>query len=116
MKKLLILAVLFIFPLSMLFAHSASEIKTSYDVKTQILTVNIKHVISSSKNSNPNEHYIKEVTVAVNGEELVKKSFTSQTGDSVMTTFKIEAKRGDSITVTATCNQPATSVSEIKVR
>ncbi len=116
MKKLVILVALFIFPLSMLFAHSPSEIKTDYDAKTKTLTVRINHAISTSKNSNPKQHFIKVIRVDVNGQELVRKTMTSQDGDNVMATFKIEGKKGDMITVTATCSLPATTVSETTIK
>lgn len=116
MKKLVILVVMLIFPLSMLFAHSASEIKTDYDSKTKILTVHIKHSVSTSKNTNTKQHFIKEVKVEVNGVEQERKTMTSQNGDEVMLTAKIQAKPGDVITVTSTCSLPATTVAETTVK
>ncbi len=116
MKKLVILVGLFIFPLSMLFAHPASEIKTDYDAKTQILTVHVNHAISTSKNKDEKQHFIKLVKVDINGKEQVRKTMTSQKGDIVLLTFKIKAKRGDRLTVTSICSLPETAVSETTIK
>jgi rhodanese-related sulfurtransferase len=58
---------------SAVLAHPPSKIETSYDGIDQILTITIYHAVS-----NPMDHYIKNVTVKKNGEDLLTQIFTEQ--------------------------------------
>jgi desulfoferrodoxin (superoxide reductase-like protein) len=116
MKKLMVMTALVVYPLCVLFAHPASEVKADYKIATKTLSVDVKHLVSKSKNTDTTKHFIKEITVTVNGKNAKTQTFTSQTGDLVKATFDITAKAGDKIKVTATCSLAGSKSTEITVK
>jgi hypothetical protein len=80
-------------------AHPPSDMTLTYNELSKDLQVTITHMVP-----NPQEHYIKEVTVTING-KIVNDSFsTSQPAPGTFTyTYPIDTKPGDEIAVTATC-------------
>lgn len=81
-------------------AHSPSNIELSYDIDTQILSIDISHSVAD-----PNNHYIKEVEIEKNGEEYMNEQYTSQQSSSSFTdTYVITDADGDSLKVTGYCS------------
>jgi desulfoferrodoxin (superoxide reductase-like protein) len=115
MKKFIVLIALVVFPLSILFAHPASEVNVNYTAKTKVLMVDVVHMVSTSKVTDTKKHYIKEIIVTLNGKKVKTKKFRDQTGDSVKAEFKVKAKSGDKINVTATCSLAGSKSTEIIV-
>ena len=80
-------------------AHSPSSIELSYDIDTQILSVDISHSVAD-----PNNHYIKEVEIEKNGEEYMNEQYTSQQSSSSFTDMYVITAAGDSLKVTGYCS------------
>jgi hypothetical protein len=89
---------LIVFPAA---AHAPADIKLSYDDAAQQLTVIIAHAVD-----NPETHYIRNVKIKVNNAVSVDVDYKSQPSqDSVTYTYSVPLNPGDTIWVTATCNQ-----------
>ena len=102
MKRLIIVIALVVFPVSMLFAHPAKEISIRHE--GSILLVQVWHMVMSSPTRDMKKHYIKTITVTLNGNKIAEKTYTSQNEETFKEPFKIDAKKGDKLVVTATCN------------
>jgi desulfoferrodoxin (superoxide reductase-like protein) len=88
---------LFIPPVS---AHPPSDMSVTYLELSKELRVTITHAVP-----NPGEHYIKEVTVSMNGKVVNDSRYTSQPAPDTFTyTYPIETGTTDEIKVTATCS------------
>lgn len=95
------------FILSLILSASIAQATPPDSVKikldsTSTLTVMVFHPVKK----NPSEHYIKQVVVKLNGVEIIKQVFQSQT-DTKRQDIKytlIDAKPGDKIAVTAYCS------------
>ncbi|MBD3425792.1 MAG: hypothetical protein GF409_01015 [Candidatus Omnitrophica bacterium] len=102
MKKVLIAICLFMLVLSQgVFAHSPSRIDLDYNPQTSILSVVVFHNVTD-----PENHYVAKVTVAINGKSLIEDVRTVQ-DDKDKQTIKYrlpELKKGDSVTVEASCS------------
>jgi sulfur carrier protein ThiS len=81
-------------------AHPPSDMTVTYHELLKDLSVSITHTVP-----NPGEHYIKEVTVAINGKVVNDSRYTSQPAPDTFTyTYPIDTVSGDEISVTATCS------------
>ena len=81
-------------------AHPPSDMSLSYNELTGELRVSVTHAVP-----NPGLHYIKEVTVSINGKVVNDSRYTSQpTLDTFTYTYPVETVTGDEIKVTATCS------------
>lgn len=81
-------------------AHSPSDMTLSYNENTRDLQVKITHPVP-----NPQVHYIREVTVAINGKAVNTSTYTSQPApDTITYTYPVEVSPGDDIEVVARCN------------
>ncbi|PKG33403.1 hypothetical protein [Methanoregula sp.] len=90
--------VLTVFPAT---AHSPSDIQMSYNDAAKELTVVITHPVPD-----PQSHYIRNVKVKVNDVVSVDMDYKSQPSqDSVTYTYSLPLNPGDTIRVTAACNQ-----------
>lgn len=80
-------------------AHPPSDMTLAYNERSGDLQVTITHTVP-----NPQEHYIKEVTVAVNGKIVNDSFYTGQPAAGTFTyTYPLDTEPGDEIAVTATC-------------
>lgn len=101
MKKLL--SVIFIFSLVWnVQAHAPKKVTLSFDKETGTLTADIVHKVKDV-----NDHYIAEITIWVNDQEVMKTDYNSQTSaDDELAEFKLEnIKAGDVIKLKARCNK-----------
>jgi len=81
-------------------ANPPSDMSISYNELSKDLRVTITHPVS-----NPQEHYIKEVIVTINGKVVTDSRYTSQPSPDTFTyTYPLPAQPGDDIEVTANCN------------
>lgn len=88
-----------IIPMSAM-AHPPGSVKLSYNLSAQTLTVTIVHNTSS-----PNSHYINKVTIKKNGNPAESYTYQNQSDPSEFSyTYKLSAKMGDTIEVTASCS------------
>jgi hypothetical protein len=82
-------------------AHPPSAVSVSYNQLTAELTVSISHPVENQPG-----HYIKEVTVTVNGNVVNDSVYTGQPGTDPFTyTFSPELREGDIVRATAVCSQ-----------
>jgi len=120
MKRLIVLIALVVSPLSMLFAHPASELTASYPAGQNIMSVKGKHMVSTSQNTDTKKHYIESIRITINGVVINNRSvfqtYRSQNGDAFETKFRgLNLKNGDKIVVTATCNLGGEKTTEFVV-
>ena len=94
-------AVLFIVLSSMpVVAHSPQSMTLDYNWDTQTLSVTISHSVSD-----PNSHYIENITVYKNDVKVASEAYTSQGSTSgASDTFNIAAVDGDVLRVWANCS------------
>ncbi|MDD5475585.1 MAG: hypothetical protein PHU03_03620 [Syntrophales bacterium] len=103
--------ILFFFVAATAYAHPPSNIAMSYDRSEGSLTVTISHTVG-----NPEGHYIKEVTIASNGQILETFSYTSQPERSTFTySYRIDADSGDVLSVKADCSRFGSGSASISV-
>lgn len=101
MKRILfILSVFICVPITLVYAHPASQVGVSYNKEEKVLNVEIKHV-----SSNPRDHYIRLVYVSKNGEEPEKHIFVTQNPQGLTMTVPMEAEGGDVIQVKTFCSK-----------
>lgn len=84
-----------------IIAHSPSLMNASFDYKTKILKVTVKHPVKDIE-----EHYIEKITVELNGRLIIQQNFKSQTNklrQEVSYTI-IDAEIEDMIVIKAYCN------------
>jgi len=83
------------------YAHPPSKIDAAYSPETKILSVVVTHPVNDRR-----KHFIKRVDVSLNGEQIEKKEFKTQTDNATqMVSFTIAGARSDDvITVEAQCN------------
>jgi len=102
MKKITILTVLFLFlSIQFSYAHPPSSIEASFDASTKMLSAVISHQVN-----NPTKHFIKEVEIELNGEEIIEREFKKQDDNAIQSiNFEIpDASPGDLITIEAYCS------------
>jgi desulfoferrodoxin (superoxide reductase-like protein) len=115
MKKKLIIAaaVFFLMSGSFVFAHPPTDIIFNYGAKNKILSVGVAHTVKNSQ-----KHFIKEITIKVNGKDWITQDFLSQTNLDVQATSyaQVDLKKGDVIEVLAVCNQGGDLKNTFKVQ
>lgn len=83
-------------------AHPPSDIQIALDTKTHVLIVTAPHQVKDAK-----VHIINELDIFINDVQVITQKFTSQTdlNKQVASYTLIDAKVGDVIKVTGTCNK-----------
>ncbi len=107
--KVLMLS-LFIFVGLVLSAHPASGVDLSFDKETSLLTVDFQHKVSDA-----DKHFIFEVTVYLNNDEIITQKIEKQEStDGGSLVFKIiDAVPGDTIQVKTNCNKSGKKSGEL---
>ncbi len=99
MKKVIFLAMLFFMP-GILTGHPPGDIEISFDPETSMLTVEIRHAVG-----NPSSHYVKELTLYLEGEAAVVQNFNSQLNrEKQKAAYYLLLEEGDEIEVRAVCS------------
>lgn len=81
-------------------AHRPGSVTLDYNIDTKVLSVTITHSVS-----NPAEHYVDKIKIALNGEIIKTFEYTSQPDNSTFTyQYSIEAKEGDELKVRTECS------------
>lgn len=95
------------------YAHPPSGIVITFDPKTKILNAVIMHEVS-----NPVNHFIKRVDIALNGKEIIEHTLSRQDNNvSQSVAYLIpDAKRGDILSVEAYCSISGKLKKEIEVK
>jgi hypothetical protein len=109
--KIVILALLLCLGL-VLGAHPASQVDLAFDKETSLLTVDFAHKVSDSA-----DHFIYEVTIYLNKDEIITQKIEKQeTTDGGNLVFKIiDAKPGDKISVKTNCNKSGKKSGELEI-
>ena len=83
------------------WARPPSAIDLTYDLKTEILHIDLKH-----PSNNPQQHHIRKILVYKNGEEAISFNYVTQTNArGLIQDVPLKAKSKDVIRVQAICNQ-----------
>ncbi|MBN2545363.1 MAG: hypothetical protein JXB50_06180 [Spirochaetes bacterium] len=116
MKKIAIILLLMIFS-GLIFAHAPSEITLSYNKNTNMLSINVVHPIASTKAPNPMKHFIKDISVSVNGKTVIVETIAFQQSEKgEISTFLLKVKSGDKVSVKAVCSISGLKISEIVIK
>ena len=114
MQKITLLVFVIVFAaVSLAYAHPPSDIKITFDAGTKMLHAVIMHDVS-----NPLNHYIKKVDVALNEKEVIEHSISRQDNNDTQTvTYLIpDVKDGDIVSVEAYCSISGKLKKEITVK
>lgn len=97
---------------SNLYAHPAGSINIGYDMKTQILNVEISHKVKNAQ-----KHYIEYIKITVNKEILLIQNFKKQYSKSGQdVSYKIaEISEGDIVIVETKCNYAGKQTKKLKI-
>lgn len=89
---------IFLKPLS---AHQPEDMVVAYDEKNKVISIGVIHL-----SDKPQKHFIKEVTIRLNGKEIIKQVFLSQRDPKVQTASYVieDANDKDTIEVVAVCS------------
>ena len=99
MKRVICLGIVMFGFLTAGYAHPPDSINVAVSGNTVVITVD--HEVQNAL-----QHYIKLITVSVNGEDKIRQTFTLQKGNQQYVMYVIpEIRRGDTIEVEATCNK-----------
>ena len=95
-----------------LTAHPASQVDLSFDKETSLLTVDFMHKVSDA-----DDHYIFEVIVYLNKEEIITQMVEKQdTNEGGSLVYKIiDAKVGDTLRVKTNCNKSGKKSGELEI-
>jgi len=116
MKKIII-AFLLVMISSFIFAHAPSDITLNYDAKTGMLSINVIHPIASTKAPDPMKHFVKDITVSVNGKNIIVETISFQQSDNgAISTFLLKVKKDDRVSVKASCSLAGVKTSEIVIK
>ncbi|MDD5281284.1 MAG: hypothetical protein PHC37_03965 [Candidatus Omnitrophica bacterium] len=98
--------------ISLAYAHPPQDILISYDPATKMLSAVIVH-----NTSNPLNHYIRQVDVALNGKEIIQQKISKQdNNESQQVAYFIpDAKFGDRLSVEGYCSISGKLEKEITV-
>jgi hypothetical protein len=92
-------------------AHDPSSLNLSYDLSSQTLSVTVGHYTFDVT-----VDYIDSIIVKINGKDYKTFNYTSQYDKNIASfSYKIEAKTGDLIEVTATSKMGGSKTSGITV-
>ena len=102
MKKWIISALYLCWIVGTGFAHSPSGLKLEFDAENQLLKVDFTHKVS-----NPNDHFVFKLTVALDKDQIIEQSVALQETDQGGTfVYKIIGlEKNDELTVTVNRNK-----------
>ena len=116
MKKFLVVFFLF-FTVALFYAHPPSDVTVNYDQTSMLLTINVKHAIKESKNTDPMKHFVKEIAVTVNGSPVITEAISfQQSDDHEISSYLLNVKSGDKVSVKASCSLAGSKVTDIVIK
>lgn len=93
-------------------AHSPSQVLLAYDNLNQTLNVTITHT-----SSNIDSHYVREVAVQKNGDDILRKEYTNQTAKTTFSyNYPLNATSGDLLRAVAYCSISGSRSAEIRIK
>ena len=98
---------------SLAYAHPPSDITITFDPTTKILSAIIMHNVS-----NPENHFIKKVDIALNGKEIIGHTLKRQDNNISQTVSYLipDVKTKDTLSVEAYCSISGKLKKEIEVK
>jgi desulfoferrodoxin (superoxide reductase-like protein) len=101
MKKYFIM-IMILSAFSFLLAHPASDLEISFEEETATLSVSYQHQVRDAET-----HYIEEIKVMLNGEEIIQQKLGKQaeTAGGKLSYIIIDAQAEDEIEVISKCNK-----------
>ncbi len=116
MRKVII-TLIFVLIASFIFAHAPSEITLNYDANTKMLSINVVHMIKSTQIPDPMKHFIKEITVTVNGKDVIVENIAFQQSDNgEKASLLLNVNANDKVSVKAVCSVSGIKISEIIIK
>ena len=111
-KAIFVITCFLVLVSSIVYAHPPSDIIVTFNPKTKILNAVIMHNVS-----NPENHFIKKVDIALNATVVIEHKLSRQDNNVSQTvTYLIpDTKTGDMISVEAYCSISGKSKKEIKI-
>jgi hypothetical protein len=111
-KTRILIIVIVMLSFTLLKAHPASDVTVTFDKETSLLTVEFVHKVNDA-----DKHFIFEVTVYLNKDEIITQSIEKQdTLDGGSLVYKIvDAKAGDKIKVKTNCNKSGKKSGELEL-
>lgn len=102
MKKVSILVVLSVFLFAVgAMAHSPSELNTEFDLENHVFSVEVRHSVGGGSTN----HFIEEVTIHHEGEEVLVQLPGAQLSDAPMFLYYMPGiEPGDVLKVEADCS------------
>jgi len=102
MKKGMILVLIVSMGILSMHAHPAQVVQMAYNSEMKTLSMDVIHPAT-----NPEGHYIEQVTLTLNGEEWIVQKFRAQTDkQGLRLSYYIPGlKKGDEIKATVRCNK-----------
>jgi uncharacterized GH25 family protein len=112
MKKLISTILLVALIPIMIFAHPAKKVEATYNQETGKIKVVATHNVSD-----PTTHYIKTITVTVDGKLVKTLNYTSQTDKNTQQDEVVipEIKKGCTVVVNTVCNKFGTKATTITI-
>lgn len=97
-------------PLS--FAHAPSRMETNYDPVTSAVSVVVYHDVKD-----PKTHYIKKISVLVNGAEVIQDEYSQQSNNmNQPAVYEYpDLNPGDVVTLKASCNIAGSASADVVV-
>ena len=98
----ILLTLAFLTLATLLSAHAAASVTAVYDKDESVLTVSFTHKVKDNS-----DHYIKEVVVTLNKNEIIRQQLSLQdSNDGGDLVYKINnLKVDDRLVITTTCNK-----------
>jgi desulfoferrodoxin (superoxide reductase-like protein) len=113
MSKKAFIAAVILLAASSAMASPPNAIHAKYDEGRQELEITVQHMVND-----PSAHFIKEIVVYRNGQEVARRSFEFQTSHRSLTVppIKVPASAGDELRITAECNLSGSGETTIEVK
>ena len=111
MYKILVILGCFLALSQNVYAHPPSSIDLAYNKNSQAFTLTINHRIAAKG------HFIKQITVNINGEEIQSKTYTFQNNKRVVNfSFpKPDYEKNDMLSIEVTCNRTGTVTKDFSI-
>jgi hypothetical protein len=99
------------------FAHPPKDVALSYDQKTMMLSITVTHPIKQSPATDPKKHFVKDITLKVNGTQVLITNYSYQQFDEgEIISVKVPLKAADKVSVTAKCSLAGEKTTELTIK
>lgn len=108
----LVTVLLLVFIPFVLLAHPPKKVNVKYEKESKTLIISMPHSVKDVT-----KHYIKSITISVNGNEIKVLEYKSQSSEAShdVEIELPELKKGDKVKVKAKCNKIGAKTTTIKI-